>query len=185
MLTKTTRCGLLGILALVAAGAAVAEAPDGDRRLRLGMTDFYVTAPEGWKRVEKPRFRITEFEFVVPAAEGDEADARVAMMSSQGTVEENISRWKAQFPKVEGEVEEPAEQTIAGQKVYVLDIVGTYEAPPFQGGGTFENYRQLGAILELKGLRNGRYFIKLIGPRRTVDANEEAFTALLESLEAR
>jgi hypothetical protein len=184
MRTKLWPASLWTALTVAAICPTAADEP-ADGGLRLAETDFEIAVPEGWKRVEKPRFRIAEYEFSVPASEGDKADGRVTMMTSGGTLDENISRWKAQFPEMEGELKEVETRTFAGQKVHLFEILGTYEAPPFQGGGTFENYRQLSAILELEGLRNGRYYVKLLGPRRTVDENEDEFMALLESLQAR
>jgi hypothetical protein len=71
---------------------------------------------------------------------------------------------------------------IAGQKVTVVDLTGTYmDRPgPMAPGVERPNYRMLGAIIETKS--NGNHFIKFYGPQRTVSENADAFAKMLDSL---
>ena len=105
-----------------------------------------------------------------------------------GSVENNVSRWIGQFDGVTKEKAKRQETKIAGQKVYLVDISGTYKDSP---GGPFagakpiprENYRMLGAIITTE--KNGNYFLKFYGPKATVDKNEEAFTKMVDSLKVK
>jgi hypothetical protein len=56
---------------------------------------------------------------------------------------------------------------------------------PFAGGKTImrENYRMLGAIIQTKD--KGNYFLKLYGPKATIDENEKGFQELVKSLKVK
>jgi len=177
-------CAALAVGLLVACpwGGAVRGAEEEaaeDRTIELPA--FTLTAPETWTR-EKPRSRIVEHEFSATASEGDERGGRITMMHSGGSLEDNVARWRGQFTEIDAaSPDEPEERTIAGQKVVVVDITGTFkDSPgPFAPGVDREGYRMLGAILMLE---DGTFFVKFTGPQKTVTENEEAFGALLETL---
>ena len=164
-------------------------AADDERVIEVGRGRISLQAPESWKRV-KPQNRIIEHEFTAPAAEGDPADARITVMGAGGGVEANIERWVDQFvPAAGDEKDEQVKKEKSereGAEVHVVSIVGTYKDRP--GGGPFtntpvverENYRMLSAISATAD--KGQYFIKMYGPKSTVDANEEAFREMLETL---
>lgn len=175
----TFACALLAAGAMFGSVRAADEAPADDRTIEL--PEFTLTAPEGWTR-EKPRSRIVEHEFSAPAAEGDELKGRITMMHSGGSLEDNVDRWRGQFAEIDAaSPDEPEKRTIAGQEVVVVDIMGTFkDSPgPFAPGVDREGYRMLGAILLLE---DGTFFVKFVGPQKTVTENEEAFNALLETL---
>jgi len=146
---------------------------------------FQLQAPDTWAS-RQPRTRIVEHEFAVPQSEGDELEGRVTVMGAGGGVEANIDRWIQQFSQPDGsatkEKAKIEKREIAGQKVTVVDLSGTYmDRPgPMAPGVERPNYRMLGAIIETK--QNGNHFIKFYGPQRTVTANAEAFTKMLDSL---
>ena len=171
--------GLLAVCLLGGKAWGAEEEPAEDRSIELPA--FTLTAPETWTR-QQPRSRIVEHEFSAEAAEGDERDGRITMMHSGGSLEDNVSRWRGQFTEIDAaSPDEPEERTIAGQKVVVVDIIGTFkDSPgPFAPGVDREGYRMLGAILMLE---DGTFFVKFVGPQKTVTENEEAFGALLETL---
>lgn len=140
--------------------------------------------PAQWK--EQPvRSRIIEHEYVVTQGEGDEApSARVTMMAAGGDIAANIKRWEGQFseggePKVE-------KKSVAGQTVHIVELEGTFSESmgggPFAGGKTVkrENYGMLGGIIETE--KGGKYFIKMTGPKDLIEAQREAFKAMLEGM---
>lgn len=160
-------------------------------KIELADGAFQMTVPDAWER-KQPRVNIIEHEFEIPAATGDEQPGRLTVMGAGGTVEDNIKRWQSQFRPDEGAGEVTTkvdEKKVAGQKVTVVDLSGTYVDKP---GGPFapgksinrENYRMLAAIIETtrQGKKTGNYFIKLVGPRQTLADNQEAFDEMLESL---
>jgi hypothetical protein len=78
--------------------------------------------------------------------------------------------------------------TISGCEVEIIDLSGTYkDSPggPFAGGKTInrENYRMLGAIIQTKDA--GNYFLKLYGPKATIDENEKGFQEMVKSLKVK
>jgi len=142
--------------------------------------------PDGWQS-KKPRNRIVEFEFAIPAIEGDDVDGRVTVMGAGGSIDANVSRWIAQFVQPDRTATSKRtrreEIEVAGQQIHLVDITGDFKDRP-RGplGPTImrEKYRMLGAIIVTDKL--GQYFVKATGPRRTIAKNEEAFKKLVESL---
>ena len=164
-------------------GAAEVDAPAG---VRLADGALQLTPPAAWT-AKKPKFAgIIDYEFSVPAAEGDTTGARVVIGGAGGGIEANQQRWLRQFTQPDGartaDRAERSEQTIAGTAVTTLDVSGTYNAPPFDpgGGGARPNYRLRVAVINA-GPR-GAYYVKLYGPRKTVAAAEDAFDGMIDSL---
>jgi len=147
-----------------------------------------VTTPEAWKK-KTPRSRIIEHEYEVPAVEGDEQAGRMTVMGAGGSIDDNINRWVGQFD-LKGGKPKKEESKIAGQKVYLVDIAGTYKdtppgAGPFSGAKPIlrENYRMLAAIIATE--KDGNHFVKFYGPKKTVGENEDAFKKMIESLKVK
>lgn len=174
------------VFLLVMVRIAVAAAAESKRpvvmRLGPGLT---LTAPSDWLP-RTPKVRIIEYEFAVPAAKGDQADGRVTVMTAGGSVEANIERWFGQFIQPDGSATREAAKVehkkIAGHKVHIVEIAGTYRdapgpfAPPIERPG----YRMLGAVIETSA---GNYFIKFYGPDRTVADHAKQFRAMLEAMQ--
>ena len=59
-----------------------------------------------------------------------------------------------------------------------LDITGTYKAPFAADQGPKKDHRMLAAIVETPD--DGPYFFRLVGPKKTVQANAEAYKAMLK-----
>ncbi len=150
-----------------------------------------LTAPKGWERV-KPRIGMIQYELRVPAAEGDKEDGRVTVMTAGGSVDANVERWYGQFKQPDGsktaEKAKREEKEIAGTRVVLVDIAGTYQES--RGGGPFApgpvvelpDYRMLAAIVVAP---DAKHFIKFYGPAKTVAREAEAFRKMVEGLEAK
>lgn len=157
--------------------------------MKLAEGKLVVTPPESWKKVT-PKSRIVEHEYQVPAAEGDENDGRMTVMGAGGSIDDNINRWVGQF-QLKGDAKPKKEEAkIAGQKVYLVDISGTYKdtppgAGPFSGAKPIlrEDYRMLAAIIATE--KDGQHFIKFYGPKATVAKNEDAFKKMIDSLKVK
>lgn len=187
---KTILCGAAVMAALCTVAAQAAEKDD--HKMALSDGRFELSVPENWER-KQPRVNIIEFEYEVPAATGDEGPARVTVMGAGGTVQDNLRRWYDQFRQPDDSATEKSakveEKEVAGQRVTLVDISGTYlDKPggPFAGGKTIErkDHRMLAAIIEThhKGKKSGNYFIKLIGPKQTVADSKKGFDQMIESL---
>ena len=141
-----------------------------------------------WQRVQ-PRSRMLEAEIKIPKIGDDPADGRLTIMGAGGSIEANIERWKGQFSQPDGgdtsDKTKVEVKTIAGQKVNMVDIAGTFlDQPggPMAGGPKVErpNYRMLAAIIETENY--GNYFVKFYGPKPTIDKNADAFKKMIKSL---
>jgi hypothetical protein len=158
---------------------------------------FIVTVAEGgiefsvtgkWKKV--PHGGILEAEIKIPGESEKDDAGRLTIMGAGGTIEANITRWEGQFLTDDGK--QPTAKTeikeIAGQKVHLVDLEGTYlDTPggPFAGGPTVKraDYRMLGAIIQTK--KFGNYFVKLYGPKKMIDEHAKHFKSMIESLKVK
>lgn len=175
---------LVATLALAAAAANLPAQDKAGETFTVGEGKVAFTAAGGWKKV-MPKSRIVEAEFEVPAAKGDDAPGRLTAMGAGGDVQANIDRWAGQFAG--GPKPQIDKLTVDGAEVHVVSLAGTYKdmpGGPFAGGKTVmrENYRMLGAICITK---SGNYFLKLYGPKGTIDENEKAFRAMVESMDVK
>ena len=111
-------------------------------------------------------------------------------MGAGGSVQSNIDRWVDQFVGAGGTPPKPRLDKLAvgGADVEIVDLSGTYKdmpGGPFAGGKTVmrENWRMLGAIIQTKD--RGNYFLKLYGPKATIDENEKGFQEMVKSLKVK
>jgi hypothetical protein len=141
-------------------------------------------APGSWKAT-KPASTMRRAQLRVEPVQGDEDPAELVVFAfpgGGGGVEENIKRWRGGFkdqPKVDTKV-------VKGQNVDVtrVEMAGHYVAPLMPGRPEVNdkpNYRLLGGIVLSGG--NG-YFLKLVGPDKTVRAASKGFDDLLASMKA-
>ena len=183
---RSTR--LLAVAYLLWAAAVVhpAAGQENPSRLELGGGKVKLTAPNQWQR-KQPRTSIVEYEFAVPAAEGDATDGRLTVMAAGGGIEANIDRWYGQFTQPDGgstrERAKIKKQMIGGEEVHIVDLSGTYkdQAGPLAPTTERPKYRMLAAIIPVKGA--GTYYFKFYGPERTVTGQEKAFLSMIEGLE--
>ena len=145
--------------------------------------------PPGWVEEERTSsMRVAQYR--LPKAEGDTEDASLVLyyfgQGQGGSVTANIDRWLAQMKQPDGSPVKGAkdEHLVAnGLKVTTVDLSGTYVAETAPGSGTFNNkpdYRLRGAVVETP---NGSYFVKLIGPEKTVTLWNESFLSYIRSFE--
>lgn len=192
-LQKITFTAMLSMIAVSLISVASVHADDAKKEakpttIELAEGKLELTVSGKWDKV-KPRSRIVEYEFSVPAVEGDEKDGRVTVMGAGGSIEANIERWVGQFSQPDGgntkDRAKVDEKKIGGQTVHSVDISGTFDdRPPFAGQGVQrEKYRMLALIIETEQL--GNYFVKFYGPAATIEANKEAFEEMAKSLQTK
>ena len=167
------RSGSVILMALVASALVAATGTAGGARW---------TIPARW--TEQPSRAMRVATYTVPGVKGAEAaECGVFFFGAGrgGSVEENISRWSAQF---EGSPK-PKSTTIQvhGMVVHRVDVSGTYLSPGgpmMQSQSPKPHYRLLGAIVEAP---SGLVFFKCVGPADTVAAAEKEFDALIGSVD--
>jgi hypothetical protein len=172
-MTTTTMVPLL-FVTLAAAGTPV----------ELG--GLKAQAPAAWK--ESPAsspMRVKQF--TVPGKAGDAEIVVFFFGQGQGgSVEDNVARWKKQFQPPAGKTIDQVSKTEtlkgAGGTITLLDISGTYmfKARPMDPspGEPRPNHRMLAAVLPTP---QGNYYIRLVGPDKTVAAAAKDYTSWLKS----
>jgi hypothetical protein len=144
--------------------------------------------PPGWTRVE-PQGTFRYAQVTLPLAEGDQGEATlVVYWHIGGGVEANVRRWLSEFTDADGKpvAREKAKvkpRLINGLNVTTVDVSGNYGSSMGGGphaAGTIENARMLGAVVEVPG--GEPYFIKAVGPAKTMAAVASDFEVFLDSL---
>lgn len=138
------------------------------------------TTPAGWKE-ETPSSRLRQGQFKVPRAEGDKADAEVALFYSPGGggVPANLKRQLAGFQPAEGK--DKIEQKVTKIKIgpneaTMQELTGTYLKKPFpmaEKGTPIPGYKKLYVLFETKD--GAVASLWLLGPEKTVAQNRKAF----------
>lgn len=95
-----------------------------------------------------------------------------------GDLDSNIQRWLRQFQGPAG-AEKVESKNIGGRKTTLVTTEGTFAAGmPGQPATPMENYALLGAIVEDEA---GNVFVKMTGPKETVQASRGKFLEFLEN----
>jgi len=148
--------------------------------------DLKFQAPEGWVS-EQPSSNMRVAQYRLP---GDGGDASLIVFffgpGQGGSVEANLDRWIGQMKQPDGssskEKAKTETTTVNGMKVTLLDVTGTYGAGDMTGGGGATgdkpNSRMRAGVIETT---RGAYYIKLVGPEKTVTRWNDGFMAFIKS----
>ena len=144
--------------------------------------------PGGWVEEERSSsMRLAQYK--LPRVEADTEDASLVVYyfgkDQGGSAAANVERWASQMQQADGSKTKITEEsfTANGLKVTTVDGAGTYVAETAPGSGTFHNkagYRLRAAVVETP---NGSYYVKLIGPEKTVAHWNTSFVDYLKSFE--
>jgi hypothetical protein len=152
--------------------------------------ELHFKAPDGWL-TEKPSSNMRAAQYKLPKAEGDSDDASLVLYyfgaTQGGSSQANIDRWISQIQQTDGgpskEKAKTETTTVNGLKVTTVDVSGTYTAEMAPGSGSSHNdanYRLRAAVIETP---KGNYFLKLVGPAKTVGHWEQSVTDFVKSFE--
>ena len=130
-------------------------------------------------------------QYKLPRAESDAEDASLVVYyfgpGQGGGIDANLERWSGQMQQPDGEPSSDRAKrqtmTVNGLNVTLLDVTGTYTAEMTPGSGANQNKpksRLRGGVIETP---KGAYFIKLVGPVKTVDRWEQEFMSFIKSVE--
>ncbi|HJP90696.1 MAG TPA: hypothetical protein VJ875_02000 [Pyrinomonadaceae bacterium] len=167
------------LLALISLTCLVSQAAPQQSSLKF-------TVPAGWIEEERTSsMRVAQYR--LPKAEGDTEDASVVLyyfgQGQGGSAAANIERWIGQVRQAEGSSAKEEHLDANGLKVTTVDVAGTYVAETAPGSGTFFNkpsYRLRAAVVETP---NGSYYVKLVGPEKTVSQWNDSFVTYLKSFQ--
>lgn len=154
-------------------GAPIASVrPTSDERAAITWT-----VPDGWKIAPNPNaMRLATYR-IAPVA-GDTDEAEVSISRAGGTTDANIQRWVGQFDAAGKDTR--IEKTVKGMKVTIVDVTGTYAGGMTPGASTpHTGWALVGAIIETSG---SPYFLKMIGPAKTVRASRAALEKLVDGV---
>jgi hypothetical protein len=160
---------------------ASAQSSQGDLRFKT---------PDGWMS-ETPSSSMRVAQYRLPAAEGDSEAASLVVYyfgpGQGGSVEANLDRWTSQIQQADGGSSKSKARTetitVNGMKTTLLDVSGTYAGGGMAGdssGPNKPNFRTRAGVVETP---KGAYFVKLVGPEKTVGKWDDAFIAFLRSAE--
>lgn len=166
----------------IAAAALGADEPTQTIEAR-GLT-FQV--PKSWKS-SPPSSAMRAAQLKVDPAEGDAEPAELVVFAfpgGVGTLEDNLKRWQEQFVDKEGKRPNVVSEKRKGKdtEVTFVEIAGRYVAAVTPGGAQKldkPDFRLLGAIVETPRVA---YFLKMVGPDKTMSAAKPAFDALISSI---
>jgi hypothetical protein len=152
--------------------------------------ELHYKAPESWV-VEHPTSNMRVAQYKLPKVAGDKDDGSLVVYyfgaTQGGSVEANTDRWISQMPQPDGSPSKSKAKvetlTVNGLKMTAVDVTGTYTAEMSPGSASHyneSNYRLRAAVIETP---KGLYYIKLVGPEKTVGHWDQAFTDYLKSFE--
>jgi hypothetical protein len=177
----------MGALAGAAALAFVLGADEPTKNVDAGGLNF--KAPESWKSVptNSPMRRA---QLKVDPVAGDDYPALLvvyAFPGGAGTVEANLKRWQGQFKDADGNPPRIENKTVKGKNTEVtrVETAGHYKPgaiPGMPAEPERDNARMLVAIVTTP--RVG-YYLKMVGPDKTMTSLKPAFDALIASLEVK
>jgi len=144
--------------------------------------------PEGWSpKPVSSKMRLADF--VLPRAEGDPEDATLVVTffgGQGGTVQANFDRWLTQMEQPDGRASKEVAKTSVLKThdltLSIMDLPGTFVAE--KSPGSTERFNKPGfhlraAVIEGQG---GPYFVRLVGPEKTVAKWDTAVQAFFKSL---
>jgi hypothetical protein len=144
------------------------------------------TVPAGWVEEERTSsMRVAQYR--LPKAPGDAEDASLVLyyfgQGQGGSTAANIERWVSQMKQADDATAKEERLEANRLKVATVDVSGTYVAETAPGSGELHNkpgYRLRAAVVETPG---GSYFVKLVGPEKTVTQWNESFMSYIRSFQ--
>ena len=171
--------------------STVASAPSsGTEAPGQASGDLHYKVPQGWV-AGQPSSKMRVAQFKLPKADSDNEDGELVLYyfgaNQGGTAQANIDRWISQIQQADGSPSKDKAKTesltVNGLKVTTVDVAGRYTAEMAPGSGKFHdnaNYRLRAAVIETA---KGNYFVKLVGPAKTVGRWEQSFADFMKSFE--
>jgi hypothetical protein len=146
--------------------------------------------PAEWK-AEQVTSQMRAHQFKLPKVKDDKDDAEMVIFyfgpGAGGSAAENVKRWKGMFVPPQGKtIDDMSKVTtlkVGDVVVTYLDVQGTYKykARPFDPNAKEElrpDARMLGVVF---ASAKGPYFIRLVGPAKTVEHHKKGFDDWLKA----
>jgi len=173
--------GVVGVAPLLALRAD--EKSEDKKGVAVEIDGLKSAVPAEWKQ-EKVSSQFRLYHFRIPHVADDKSHAEMIVFffgpGGGGSADANVKRWKGMFIPPEGkkidDVAKVENFKVGDVNVTYLDVQGTYrfkERPdPKSKEELRPDQRMLGVVFESP---KGPYFIRLVGPAKTVAQNKKAF----------
>jgi hypothetical protein len=144
-------------------------------------------APASWK-ASPPTSRMRRAQLKVAPIEGDDYPAEMVVFAfpgGSGTVQMNIDRWKDQFKDKDGNPPKIESKKVKGKNVEVtrVEAAGDYHAPHFPGMTPEPDRANARLLVAIVTTDQVAYFIKMIGPDKTMTKIRPEFDDLLKTIQ--
>ena len=156
---------------------------------RKGFGEFFFGQGRQGAGAQGPRnLRLADLRAGLPApSAGDQpAEMVVFHFPGGGSIAANVNRWKKQFAKPEGMTEadfaRQSSTSVDTLPITILQVQGRYIGSRMPGRPApkpLDDARMIATIIETS---KGPYFIKITGPRKTVDHHQKAIDAMIQGL---
>ena len=182
--------GLLGASACSSTASVPSKQSNAAQANSTATGELRYKAADGWvKEQTTSSMRVAQYK--LPKTEGDPEDALLVLYffgaTQGGAVQANIDRWISQMQQPDGSASKDKARTetstVNGLKITSVDVSGTYTAemaPGTPGQRNDANYRMRAAVIETP---KGNYFLKLVGPAKTMGRWEQSVTDFVNSFE--
>ena len=182
--------GLLGSSACSSTASVPSKQSNAAQANSTATGELRYKAADGWvKEQTTSSMRVAQYK--LPKTEGDPEDALLVLYffgaTQGGAVQANIDRWISQMQQPDGSASKDKARTetstVNGLKITSVDVSGTYTAemaPGTPGQRNDANYRMRAAVIETA---KGNYFLKLVGPAKTMGRWEQSVTDFVNSFE--
>jgi len=166
--------------------AAAAASGADDKTQTVDGRGITFEAPTDWK-LEAPKSEMRRAQLKIEPAKDDKQGAELILFAfpgGAGSVDANVERWQRMFRDKDGNPPKVDVKTVKGQNTDVnrVEIAGNYTPMTFPGQqkqASRDNYRLLGAIVITP---ETGYFLRMVGPEKTVAGAREDFDKLVKSL---
>lgn len=178
---------VFGIAAGLLVTMGLMGADDAKKTVEAGGATFQV--PESWKSIPT-NSQMRKAQLKVEPVEGDDFPAELILYvfpGGAGSVEANVARWQKQFEGSDGNPPKIESKKVKAKNAEAtrVETAGLYHPTAFPGvpaGPDRPNARLLGAIVQTD--KYG-YYLKMVGPDKTMKEASKAFDDLIASLEVR
>lgn len=166
-------------------------APKEPQEISLG--NLAATIPGEWTS-QPPTKEFRLLQFAVPKAGGDKEPTVMIVFhfgkGGGGTVDDNLKRWQGMMRQPDGKPS--SERAMVrksereGLRLTTLDLPGIYLEKPFPFSDEVTqrpDYRLLAAVIETtREDGDGPYFVRLVGPAKTIDAASAGWKSFTDSI---
>jgi hypothetical protein len=140
--------------------------------------------PDGWK-TSKPANEMQRAVFTLPKVEGDPEDATVTVYffgaGGGGGIDANVKRWKELFKAPAGDKAKVEKIKVGDVDVTTVDVSGTYLSRPRPGDPNVTEKPDFRLVGVYFGSKNGPYYMRFVGPAKTVEKNKSGFDEWLKN----